>query len=134
MTITFFRQFGASRAKWGFLPYAHTDFIFAIIGEELGLFGALLVVMLFSALAFLGVRAGLQAPDPFGRLLAIGITTWLCVQAFVNIGAVIGVLPITGVPLPFISFGGSSVLATMAASGILLNVARSSGSVQPATS
>ena len=123
---------GASRAKWGFLPYAHTDFIFAIIGEELGLFGALLVVMLFVALAFLGVRAAVQAPDPFGRLLAIGITTWLSVQAFVNIGAVIGVLPITGVPLPFISFGGSSVLATMAASGILLNVARSSGNPQPA--
>jgi cell division protein FtsW len=123
---------GASRAKWGFLPYAHTDFIFAIIGEELGLFGALLVVLLFVALAFLGVRAAVHAPDPFGRLLAIGITTWLSVQAFVNIGAVIGVLPITGVPLPFISFGGSSVLATMAASGILLNVARSSGTVQPA--
>ena len=118
---------GASRAKWGFLPYAHTDFIFAIIGEELGLVGALLVVSLFVALGFLGVRAGLQAPDPFGRLLAIGITTWLCVQAFVNIGAVIGVLPITGVPLPFISYGGSTLLATMAASGILLNVARSSG-------
>jgi cell division protein FtsW len=117
---------GASRAKWGFLPYAYTDFIFAIIGEELGFFGALLVVGLFVALAFLGVRAGLHAGDPFGRLLAIGITTWLCVQAFVNIGAVIGVLPITGVPLPFISFGGSSLLATMAASGILLNVARNS--------
>jgi cell division protein FtsW len=123
---------GASRAKWGFLPYAHTDFIFAIIGEELGLFGALLVVVLFVALAFLGVRAALRAPDPFGRLLAIGITTWLSVQAFVNIGAVIGVLPITGVPLPFISFGGSSLLATMAASGILLNVARSSSDVKPA--
>jgi cell division protein FtsW len=123
---------GASRAKWGFLPYAHTDFIFAIIGEELGLFGALLVVMLFVVLALLGVRASVHAPDPFGRLLAIGITTWLSVQAFVNIGAVIGVLPITGVPLPFISFGGSSVLATMAASGILLNVARSSGNPQPA--
>ena len=123
---------GASRAKWGFLPYAHTDFIFAIIGEELGLVGALLVVMLFVALAFLGVRAAVRAPDPFGRLLAIGITTWLSVQAFVNIGAVIGILPITGVPLPFISFGGSSVLATMAASGILLNVARSSGNVPPA--
>src|SRR3954452_12263043 len=117
---------GASRAKWGFLPYAYTDFIFAIIGEELGFFGALLVISLFIALAFLGVRAGLHASDPFGRLLAIGITTWLCVQAFVNIGAVIGVLPITGVPLPFISFGGSSLLATMAASGILLNVARKS--------
>ena len=118
---------GASRAKWGFLPYAHTDFIFAIIGEELGLVGALLVVALFVVLGYLGVRAGLQCADPFGRLLAIGITTWLCVQAFVNIGAVIGVLPITGVPLPFISFGGSSLLATMAASGILLNVARNAG-------
>jgi cell division protein FtsW len=118
---------GASRAKWGFLPYAHTDFIFAIIGEELGVVGALLVVLLFVALAFLGVRTGLQAPDPFGRLLALGVTTWLCVQAFVNIGAVVTILPITGVPLPFISFGGSSTIATMAASGILLNVARSSG-------
>ena len=123
---------GASRAKWGFLPYAYTDFIFAIIAEELGFFGALLVVTLFVALAFLGVRAGVQSRDPFGRLLAIGITTWLSVQAFVNIGAVIGVLPITGVPLPFISFGGSSLLATMAASGILLNVARSSGNPQTA--
>jgi cell division protein FtsW len=122
---------GQSRAKWGYLPEAQTDFIFAIIAEELGFFGALLVIVLFVALAFLGVRAGLQAQDPFGRLLAIGITTWLTVQAFVNIGAVIGVLPITGVPLPFISFGGSSLLATMAASGILLNVARSSGDRQP---
>ena len=118
---------GASRAKWGFLPYAHTDFIFAIVCEELGLLGGLLLVGLFVVLGFLGVRAGLQCADPFGRLLAIGITTWLCVQAFVNIGAVIGVLPITGVPLPFISFGGSSLMATMAASGILLNVARNTG-------
>jgi cell division protein FtsW len=115
---------GASRAKWGFLPYAHTDFIFAIIGEELGLFGALLVVSLFVGLGILGVRAALLAADPFGRLLAVGITTWFCVQAFVNIGAVIGVLPITGVPLPFISFGGSSLLATTAAAGVLCNVAR----------
>ena len=115
---------GASRAKWGFLPYAHTDFIFAIIGEELGLFGALLVVGLFVGLGLLGVRAAMLAPDPFGRLLAVGITTWFCVQAFVNIGAVIGVLPITGVPLPFISFGGSSLVATMAAAGVLGNVAK----------
>ncbi|MGI8661655.1 MAG: putative lipid II flippase FtsW [Acidimicrobiales bacterium] len=115
---------GASRAKWGFLPYAHTDFIFAIIGEELGLFGAMLVVALFVGLGVLGVRASLLAADPFGRLLAVGITTWFCVQAFINIGAVIGVLPITGVPLPFISFGGSSLLATSAAAGVLCNVAR----------
>ncbi len=115
---------GASKAKWGFLPYAHTDFIFAIISEELGLVGAMAVVGLFVALGFLGVRTGLHTADRFGQMLAIGITTWLCVQAFVNIGAVIGVLPITGVPLPFISFGGSSLLATMAGAGILLNVAR----------
>jgi cell division protein FtsW len=117
---------GAAKAKWGYLPYAHTDFIFAIISEELGIVGAMLVVALFIGLGFLGIRTALRTPDPFARLLAIGITTWLCVQAFVNIGAVIGVLPITGVPLPFISFGGSSLLATMAASGILLNVARTS--------
>jgi cell division protein FtsW len=115
---------GASKAKWGFLPYAHTDFIFAIISEELGLVGAMAVVGLFVALGFLGIRTGLRTADPFARMLAIGITAWLCVQAFVNIGAVIGVLPITGVPLPFISFGGSSLLATMAGAGILLNVAR----------
>jgi cell division protein FtsW len=115
---------GASKAKWGFLTYAHTDFIFAIISEELGLVGAFLVVCLFVALGYLGVRTALRTADPFGRLLAIGITTWLCVQAFVNIGAVIAVLPITGVPLPFISFGGSSLLATMAGAGILLNIAR----------
>ena len=115
---------GASRAKWGWLPYAHTDFIFAIIAEELGLVGALLVVGLFVALGYLGMRAAVWARDPFGRLLAVGITTWFCVQAFVNIGAVIGVLPITGVPLPFISFGGSSLLSTMAAAGMLANVAK----------
>ncbi|MGH9187462.1 MAG: FtsW/RodA/SpoVE family cell cycle protein, partial [Acidimicrobiales bacterium] len=115
---------GASRAKWGFLPYAHTDFIFAIIGEEIGIVGASLVVGLFAALAYLGVRTAVRAPDRFGQLLAVGITAWLCVQAFVNIGAVIGVLPITGVPLPFVSYGGSSLVATMAAAGILLNVCR----------
>jgi cell division protein FtsW len=115
---------GASRSKWGFLPFAHTDFVFAIIAEETGLIGASAVVLLFVALCWLGIVASLRAPDPFGMLLAAGITTWLSVQAFVNIGAVIGILPITGVPLPFVSFGGSSMLATMAATGILLNVAR----------
>jgi cell division protein FtsW len=115
---------GASRSKWGFLPFAHTDFVFAIIAEEAGLIGASVVVVLFIALCWLGIVAALRAPDAFGMLLAAGITTWLAVQAFVNIGAVIGILPITGVPLPFVSFGGSSMLATMAATGILLNVAR----------
>ena len=115
---------GQSRAKWGFLPYAHTDFIFAIIGEELGLVGALVVVGLFVALCLLGARAAQLAPDRFGMLLAAGVTTWFGVQAFINIGAVIGILPITGVPLPFVSYGGSSLVFSMAGAGLLLNVAR----------
>ncbi|MEJ5254490.1 MAG: putative lipid II flippase FtsW [Acidimicrobiales bacterium] len=115
---------GEGRAKWGFLPFPHTDFIFAIISEELGLVGALTVVALFVALGVLGVRTALGAPDRFGLLLATGVTTWILFQAFVNIGAVVGALPITGVPLPFVSFGGSSLLVLMAASGLLLNVAR----------
>ena len=115
---------GESRAKWGFLPYAHTDFIFAIIGEEIGLIGALVVVTLFVSLCLLGARAALLAPDRFGMLLAAGVTVWFGVQAFVNIGAVIGILPITGVPLPFVSYGGSSLLFSMVGAGLLLNVAR----------
>jgi len=115
---------GASRAKWGFLPNAYTDFIFAIIGEELGLLGTLLVIALFVAFAVLGVRTALKAPDRFGALLAAGITAWVVGQALINIGAVIGVLPVTGVPLPFVSFGGSSLVITMGAAGILLNIAR----------
>ena len=115
---------GESRAKWGFLPYAHTDFIFAIVGEELGLIGALVVVGLFVALCILGSRAALLAPDRFGMLIAAGVTVWFGVQAFVNIGAVIGILPITGVPLPFVSYGGSSLLFSMIGAGLLLNVAR----------
>ncbi|HUW03088.1 MAG TPA: putative lipid II flippase FtsW [Acidimicrobiales bacterium] len=114
---------GASRAKWGFLPFAHTDFIYAIIGEELGLIGTLVVLALFTAVCVLGIRTALCAPDRLGMLLAAGVTTWITVQAFVNIGAVIGILPITGVPLPFVSFGGSSLLASMFAAGMLLNVA-----------
>lgn len=115
---------GASRAKWGFLPFAHTDFIFAIIAEELGLIGAGTVIVLFAALGMFGARTAMGAADPFGMLLATGITTWLVVQAVVNLGAVLGVLPITGVPLPFVSFGGSSLVVTLAATGILLNIAR----------
>jgi len=115
---------GASRAKWGFLPNAYTDFIFAIIGEELGLLGTLLVIGLFVGFAVLGVRTALKSPDRFGALLAAGITAWVVGQALINIGAVIGVLPVTGVPLPFVSFGGSSLVITMGAAGILLNIAR----------
>jgi cell division protein FtsW len=115
---------GASRQKWSYVPNAHTDFIFAIIGEELGLLGTLSIVLLFIAFAYGGVRVAQRAPDPFGRYLAGGITVWIVVQALVNIGAVVGVLPITGVPLPLVSFGGSSMLVLLAAAGMLLNVAR----------
>ncbi len=114
---------GQSRAKYGFLPNAHTDFIFAIIGEELGLMGAVLVIGLFLGFTVLGVRTALHAPDRFGMLVAGGITAWVLAQALVNIGGVLGLLPITGLTLPFISFGGSSLVVTMAATGILLNVA-----------
>jgi len=115
---------GQSYAKWSFLPNAHTDFIFAIIGEELGLVGSLAVIALFITLAYAGVRVARRAHDSFGRYLAGGITVWIMVQALVNIGAVVGVLPITGVPLPLVSSGGSSMLVLLAAVGMLLNVAR----------
>jgi cell division protein FtsW len=115
---------GASRAKWGYLPNAHTDFIFAIVGEELGLIGSVAVVAMFVAFAVLGVRAACRAPDRFGALVAAGVTAWVSGQAFVNMGAVTGLLPVTGVPLPFVSFGGSSLIVTMASVGILLNIAR----------
>ena len=114
---------GASRAKWGFLPEAHTDFVFAIIGEELGLIGCLFVVALFAATIVCGLRIAARARDTFGTMLAIGITVWFSFQAFVNVGAVLSLLPITGVPLPFVSFGGSSLMATMLAAGLLVNVA-----------
>jgi cell division protein FtsW len=115
---------GAGRSKWLFLPNAHTDFIFAVIGEELGLLGCMLVVALFGAFAALGTRAALRAPDRFGMLVAAGITAWVVGQAVINIGAVVGLLPVSGIPLPFVSFGGSALVFTMAAAGILANVAR----------
>jgi len=115
---------GAGRAKWHFLPNAHTDFIFAVIGEELGLVGALLVLSLFFAFAVLGVRVAARAPDRFGMLLASGITVWVTAQAAINIGGVVGLLPVSGIPLPFVSFGGSSLVFTMIGAGILANIAR----------
>lgn len=117
---------GQSRARWLWLPNAHTDFIFAIIGEETGFAGAFIVITLFALMAIVGVSIAYRAPDMYGRLLAIGIVAWLTVQALVNIGGVVAVLPITGVPLPFISSGGNAMLANLAAVGILLNIARSS--------
>jgi len=115
---------GASRAKWGFLPYAQTDFIFAIVAEELGFVAAILVVLAFLAIGIIGLNTALRAPDRFGQLLAAGITTWIVLQAYVNVGAVLGLLPITGIPLPFLSYGGSSMVFTLTAYGVLLNIAR----------
>jgi len=114
---------GGGREKWGTLPNAHTDFIFSVVGEELGLVGAIAIMGLFFALAWYGYRAAGRAPDRFGCLVAVGVTTWITSQAVINMGAVIGVLPVTGIPLPFISFGGSSLVITLAAMGILMNIA-----------
>lgn len=107
-----------------FLPNASNDFIFAIIGEEFGLVGAGLVIALFVILAYQGIRVSLSAPDTFGALLAAGITGWLCIQAFINIGVVVALFPITGITLPFISAGGSSLTISLAAVGILLSISR----------
>lgn len=115
---------GASRAKWGFLPYAHTDFIYTVIAEEMGFIGAITVLMLFIGLAVFGIRAALRCDDKFGSLLGIGISMWFLLQAFINVGTVIGVLPVTGIPLPFVSFGGTSLLVGMAAVGMILNIDR----------
>lgn len=115
---------GNSREKWGLLPNAHTDFIFSVIGEELGLIGVLCVLFLVGALAMKGYRAVDQSRDLYGKLLAVAITTWIIAEAIVNIGAAMGALPVTGIPLPFVSFGGTSLIVTMAAAGILVNVAR----------
>lgn len=114
---------GQGRQKWAYVPNAHTDFIFAIIGEEVGLLGTLLVVATFGVLVYAGVRASRRAPDAFGRILAAGIVTWIAGQAVINMGAVVGLLPITGVPLPLVSFGGSALVITMAAIGVLVSVA-----------
>ncbi len=115
---------GASRARWSFLPNAHSDFIFSIIGEETGLAGSLAVIALFMVLAAVGATIALRCRDSFGRLMAIGIVAWLTFQALVNVGGVVKVLPITGVPLPFVSAGGSAMMANLFAVGVLINIAR----------
>jgi cell division protein FtsW len=115
---------GASVEKWGQLPEPHTDFIFAIAGEELGLAGTLSVLALFAALGYAGIRVAGRTEDPFVRYAAGGVTTWITAQAVVNIGAVLGLLPIAGVPLPLFSYGGSALLPTMFAVGLLIAFAR----------
>lgn len=110
---------GASRQKWGTLPAAHTDFIFAVIGEELGLFGTLVVLSLFGLLAFTGFRIAMRTTEPFVRYAAAGITVWLLAQALINLGMVLGFLPVIGIPLPLVSYGGSALLPTLMSLGML---------------
>ena len=117
---------GASVEKWGELPEPHTDFIFAVTGEELGLAGTLSVLALFAALGYAGIRVAGRTEDPFVRYAAGGVTTWITAQAVINIGAVLGLLPIAGVPLPLFSYGGSALLPTMFAIGLLIAFARTS--------
>ena len=115
---------GASRQKWMYVPNAHTDFIYAILGEEMGLLGTFAVLGMFAFLTYLGIRIARGAPDRYGMLIASGITIWMATQALVNMGAVTASLPITGVPLPLVSFGGSSLVISLAAMGILTSIAR----------
>ena len=115
---------GYSRQKWSYLPAPHTDFIFAVLGEEMGFVGTGLVLLLFFIVAWRGFRAAMAAPDRFSCLLAAGLTSLIVMQALVNIGVVSGSLPITGIPLPFISSGGSSLVTSLAAAGVLLNISR----------
>jgi cell division protein FtsW len=115
---------GGSNAKLGYLPYAHSDFIFAVIADELGLIGTIAVIGGFVMLVALGVQTAIAASDRFGMLLAGGIAAWFGVQAIVNIGGVVGLMPVTGLTLPFISAGGSSLFVSMLAAGLLLSVAR----------
>ncbi|WP_434089969.1 FtsW/RodA/SpoVE family cell cycle protein [Micromonospora purpureochromogenes] len=115
---------GKSSLKFGWLPAAHNDFIFAVIAEELGVVGCAVILVLFAVLAYTGLRVARRVEDPFRRLAAAAITAWLVGQAVINIGGVIGLLPLTGVPLPFISDGGSALVVTLAAVGILASFAR----------
>ncbi len=116
------RGLGESKQKLFYLPEPHTDFIFAIVGEELGFVGAVVTVSLFGLLLWRGIRIALRVADPFGALAAIGITAMLTTQALVNLGVVVGLLPTKGLPLPFVSFGGSSLVMAMASVGLLLNI------------
>jgi len=115
---------GASRQKWEYVPNAHTDFIFSILGEELGLLGEIVVLLAFGSLLYAGIVIATRTTDVFGRLLASGIVAWFGLQTLVNLGAVTGLLPVTGVPLPFLSYGGSSLVVSLAAVGVLVSIAR----------
>ena len=121
--------FAQGRQKMFFLPFAHSDFIFAVIGEELGLLGALLILLVFGIFLWRGLRAALGAPDRFGMLLGMGLVSAIVVQALFNISVVLSLVPTKGIPLPFISYGGSSLVPTLVAVGILLNISQYAGSV-----
>ena len=114
---------GNSREKWGFLPNPHTDFIYTIIGEELGLIGSLVVIALFVAFLFAAVRIAQQCSNQSYRFIVIGITTWIIFEAIVNIASVVGWWAVTGIPLPFFSYGGTALITQLAAIGILYNIA-----------
>ncbi len=115
---------GASQQKWGQLPEAHTDFIFAVLGEELGLIGTLLVIALFLVLAYAGIRVARETKEPFVRYCSFGIVVWLLGQMIINVGMVLALLPVIGIPLPLVSYGGSSLLPTLAALGLVIGFAR----------
>ncbi|WP_435769430.1 putative lipid II flippase FtsW [Nocardioides sp. SYSU DS0651] len=115
---------GASQQKWGQLPEAHTDFIFAVLGEELGLVGTLLVVGLFLVIAYAGLRVARESRDPFIRYCSFGVVVWLLGQMMINVGMVLALLPVIGIPLPLVSYGGSSLLPTLAALGLVIGFAR----------
>ena len=116
--------FGQSRQKYLYLPQTQTDSIFAIIAEELGFLRSSIVLCAFIFLGYRGFQIAKKAPDNFSRLLVVGITTWILIQAFINIGAMLNILPLTGVPLPFISYGGTSLIVLLAAVGIVLNISK----------
>jgi cell division protein FtsW len=118
------RGLGSGYSKFGFVPAPHTDSIFALLGEEVGLIGTWAVLALYLALVYRGFRIASRSNDPFGQVLAAGLTFWLIFQAFVNIAVVTATIPFTGVPLPFISFGGSALVSALAAVGVLLNISR----------
>jgi cell division protein FtsW len=122
---------GASRQKFGWLPEQSTDAIFSVWGQEVGFIGAVLMITLFLVLAWRGFRVAQMAPDGFSALLATGVTAWIAAQAMINIGAVSGAIPFTGVPLPFVSYGGSSLVITLASVGLLLNISKSANITRP---
>ncbi|MBZ9572984.1 FtsW/RodA/SpoVE family cell cycle protein, partial [Patescibacteria group bacterium] len=115
---------GVSRQKFGFLPHSMSDSIFAIIGEEMGFIGCTILIVFFLVLAWRGLRIAYTSEKSFFQLLALGITVWIMLQTFFNIGGMIGILPLAGIPLPFFSYGGSHLIAEMIGVGILLNISK----------